>query len=212
MDFVCHAGGGFFDFGEFFFVLYTLFEFTAEADGFADIDPVIRLQARHIGDAGFAICFEEILPDFGDGEIVEIPEFALVSGAVGGLGGVAGVDRAGFAVFVEKIGEADFEIDIFFFEIVLEILFVFDDGVFEGDTVGTDEVGIDDKMILGVWTTHGHPGIPGFFFGDWGLGSGTSDNASNNKGKYDDNSSADKAVFDDFIHEFSFSSLDIFHL
>ncbi len=214
MNFFDHAGGDIFDFGEFFFVFDAFFEFAAEADGFADFDPVVGGEAGHVGNAGFAVCLEEIVPDGRNGEIVVVPEFAFVAGAVGGFGGVAGVDGTSFAVFVEEVGEADFEKDVVFGEVVFEILFVFDGGVFEGDTVRADEVGVDDVMILGVGIAYGHAIIPDFFFFDGRLRCSADDDTGDNQNKNNDNSSADKAIFDDFIHDFPsfFVFSDILHL
>ena len=67
------------------------------------------------------------------------------------------------AVFVQEVGDAYFEEDVVVFEILLELFFVFDDGVFEGDTVGADEVGIDDKVVFAFGITGGHGLIPDFF-------------------------------------------------
>ena len=136
--------GGFFgvflDFWDGFVALDAASELFAEASFFADIDPVIFAEARHLGSGGFAGAFEVIVPNGGDGEVVEVPEFVFVFGAVGGFGGVARIDGVSFAVFVEKIREADFDEDVVFFDVFFKVVFVFDDGVFKGDTIGTNEI------------------------------------------------------------------------
>lgn len=101
----------------------------------ADVDPVVFANARHLRKGGFAGSFKVVIPDAGNGEIVIIPEFAFFFGTVAAKGGVAGVDRIGFAVFIKKIGKANFVKNVVFFEVFFEIFFVLDDGVFEGDTI-----------------------------------------------------------------------------
>lgn len=53
------------------------------------------------------------------------------------------------------------------FEILFEFLFVFDDSVIKGDTVGTDDVGINDEIVFGVGVPHGHSLVPDFFTIGW---------------------------------------------
>ena len=40
---------------------------------------------------------------------------------------------------------------------------MFDDGVLEGDTVRTHEVGIDDEIVLGLGVADSHLGVPNAF-------------------------------------------------
>ena len=175
--------GGFFgggdDFVERGLVFDARFEGVTEADFFADFDPVILTELGHFGEGGFAEVFEVIAPDARDGGIVVVPEFAFVSGAVGGDGGVAGMDGVGFAVFVEEVGETDFDEDVVFGDVVLEIFFVLNDGVFEGDAVGTDKVGVDDEMVFGVGVADGGLRVPDFASGG-GASRHTGDNGGDN--------------------------------
>ena len=52
---------------------------------------------------------------------------------------------------------------------------MFDDGVFESNTIGADEVGIDDEIIFGVEIADGHLLVPDHF-GVAGLAVCASDN------------------------------------
>ena len=166
------------DFVEGVVIFDAGFEAVAKADFFADFDPVIFGEAAHLGEGAFAEVFEVIVPDGGDGKVVVIPELALIFGAVGGDGGVARVDGAGFAEFIEEVGEADFDKDVVLSDVILKFVLVLDDGVFEGDAIGADEVGVDDKVVLGLEVADGHVGIPDFF-GVGGLGRHTGDDSGN---------------------------------
>ncbi len=130
---------------------------------FAEVDPIFFAAGGHFGDSGFAGCFVIVVPDVGNGVVVIVPEFALVSSTVGGDGGVTGADGIGLAEFVEKIGEANFEKDIVFGEVFLKVFFVFDDSVFKSDTIRADEVGVDDEIIFGFEVANGHLLVPDFF-------------------------------------------------
>ena len=93
----------------------TLSKIVAETDLLAHFDPVGLAEFGHLGEGGFAVVFEIIVPDCGDGEVVIIPEFAFVFGAVGAESGVTGANRVGFAVFVEEVRETDFEENVVVF-------------------------------------------------------------------------------------------------
>ena len=80
---------------------------------------------------------------------------------------MAGADRVGFAVFVKKVGKANFEEDVVIFEVLLEFFFVFDNGVVESDTVRTDNIGVNNEIVFGVGVAHGHGLIPDFFAIRW---------------------------------------------
>ena len=54
-----------------------------------------------------------------------------------------------------------------FFDIFLEFVFVFDNGIFKSDTVRADNVGIDDEIVLGFGVANGHGGIPDFLSIGW---------------------------------------------
>ena len=146
---------------------------------FADVDPVFFVNFGHFGEGGFAEIFEIVAPNGGDGSIIIVPEFAFVAGAIGGDGGVARVDGLGFAIFVEEVGEANFEEDVVFFDVFLESVFVFDDGVFKGDAIGADEVGVDDEIVFGFEIADGHLFVPDLF-GVGRLTSHTGGNSSDN--------------------------------
>lgn len=85
--------GGFFgvfhDFVEGLVVFDTGDKGVAEADFFADFNPVIFVETAHFGDGTFAGTLEVIFPDAGNGEVVVVPETVFVFGAVGSNGGVA---------------------------------------------------------------------------------------------------------------------------
>lgn len=104
--------GIFLDFFERLVVFNAIFKTIAEASLFANVDPVRFAQFGDTRKGGFAGGGEVIIPNSSDGEVVVIPEFAFIFGAIGGDGGVARIDRVGFAVFVEEIGEADFVEDV----------------------------------------------------------------------------------------------------
>ena len=160
------------EFGGFFGILFDFIErvlifdaaikFFAEADLMTNFDPVILAEAAHLREGGFAEVFEEIVPDAGDSEIVIIPEFTLRFGAVGGDGRVAGVDRIGFAKFVEKVRETDFNEDVVFFDVFLKFVFVFDDGIFESYTVRANEIRVNDEVVFGIYVADGHLFVPNF--------------------------------------------------
>ena len=158
--------GGFFgillDFVERVLILDTVVKLFAEADLMTDFDPVILAEAVHLREGGFAEVFEEIVPDAGDSEIVIIPEFTLRFGAISGDGRVAGVDRIGFAKFVEEVRETYFDEDVVFFDVFLEFVFVLDDGVFEGNTVRADEIRVNNEVVFGIHVANGHLFIPNF--------------------------------------------------
>lgn len=63
---------------------------------------------------------------------------------------------------------------------------MFDDGVFEGNTVGADEIGIDDEVVLGFEIADGHTLIPDFF-GIGGLGGHTGDDGADQNSDNQDN-------------------------
>ena len=159
--------GVLFDFFERSFIFDAFSEAVAEADFFADIDPVGFAEFGHGGEGGFAVVFEVIVPDGGDGEVVVIPEFAFVFGAVGTKGGMTGADGVGFAIFVEEVGKADFKENVVIFDILFEFFFVLNDGVVEGDAVGADDIRVDDIIVLGVGVTHSHGLIPDFLTIRW---------------------------------------------
>ena len=139
------------------------FERFAEADLVTDLDPVVLLEVFHFTESGFAEIFEIIIPNTGDSEVVIIPEFAFLLGAVGGDGRVAGMNRVRFTIFIKKIRETDFDEDVVLFDILMEFVFVLDDGVFKGDAVRADEIGVNDEEVFGIWITDSHFGIPDFF-------------------------------------------------
>ncbi len=151
------------DLGEGLVVFDAIFESFTKTDGFTEIDPIGFVDIGHFGDAGFATTLEKVVPDAGDGFVIIIPELAFVFGAISAKGRVAGVNRGGLAVFVEEVREANLEQDVVFGEIFLELLFVFDDGVFESDTIRADEIGIDDEIIFGVEIAEGHLLVPDHF-------------------------------------------------
>ncbi len=165
------------DFGEGFVVIDAIFESFAKADGFAEVDPVGFVDIGHFGDAGFATALEKVVPDAGDGFVIIVPEFAFVFGAISAQSRIAGVDGGGFAVFVEKVREANFEQNVVFGEIFLEFLFVLDDSVFESNTIRADKVGIDDEIIFGVEIADGHLFVPDHF-GVAGFAGGAGNNSS----------------------------------
>ena len=66
---------------------------VTKANFLADANPVIFAEFSHIGEGGFAGSLEIIIPDGGEGEIVIIPEFTFVFGAIGGESGVTGANR-----------------------------------------------------------------------------------------------------------------------
>ena len=136
-EFGSFGGVGFYLFNSFV-VFDASFEVVAETDRFSNVNPVFFAKARHFGYGGFARGFEIIVPYGGNGFVVIIPEFAFFLGTVGGNGRMTGVDRVGFAVFVKKVREADFEEDVVIFDILPEIVFVFDNGVFKSDTIRTN--------------------------------------------------------------------------
>ncbi len=155
------------DFGERLVVFDTGSEFFIETNFLAEINPVFLVELGHLREGGFAGLFKVVVPNSGNSEIVIIPEFAFVAGTVRSNGGILGIDGVGFTVFVEEVGEADFEEDVIIFEILLELFFVFDDGVFEGDTIWADNVGIDDEVILSFRVTDGHGFVPHFVAVTW---------------------------------------------
>ena len=119
-------------------IFNTGFELFAEADFFTDGGPVFLSVATHFTKAGFAGGFEKVIPDGGNCEIVIIPEFTFVLGAVGGNCGVPRMIGVGLAVFVEEIGEPDFDKDVVTLNVFLELFLVFNNGILESDTVWTD--------------------------------------------------------------------------
>ena len=127
-----------FDFGKWGLVFDARFEIVAEADFLADFGPIILFLLVEGSKTGLAGIFEEIIPDGANGIVVIVPEFAFVSSAVGGDGRVARVFWIGLAIFVKIIGETDFDENVVFCNVFLEIFFVFDYGVFEGKTIWTN--------------------------------------------------------------------------
>ena len=97
------------DFFEGFVIFDAGNKIVIEVDLLAELNPIIFVDLVELGEGGFAESFEIIVPDGSDGEFVVIPEFAGFLGAVGGFGGVARVDGFGFAVFVEEVGEPNFD-------------------------------------------------------------------------------------------------------
>lgn len=73
------------------------------------------------------------------------------------------MDGATFAKFIEEVREANFDENVVFGDIFLEFVFVFDDGVFEGDTVRTNEIRINNKVIFSIYVAGGRLFIPYFF-------------------------------------------------
>ena len=77
---------------------------------------------------------------------------------------------------------------------------MFNDGVFEGDAIGANEVGIDDEIIFGFEVASGHGGVPDFF-GISGFATHASDNSSDDDA-YDEDytKNSEKFVhFDSFL-------------
>ena len=98
-----------FDFGEWVVVFDARLEGATKPDLLADVNPIVLAEAAHLGNGRFACIFEIIFPDSADGEVVIIPKFAFVFSAISSNGGITGVDGAGLAVLIEKIGEADLD-------------------------------------------------------------------------------------------------------
>ena len=119
-------------------VFDTRIKFVAEADLVADVGPVILVESLHLRKGGFAKILEIIIPNATDGEVIIIPKLAFVFGAVGGDGGIAGVNWVGFSILIEEVGKTNFDEDVVFLDVFLKLIFVFDDSIFEGDTVGAD--------------------------------------------------------------------------
>ena len=71
-----------------------------------------------------------------------------------------------------------------------------DDGIFKGDTIGTDDVGIDDEVIFGFGVANSGSGIPDFF-GIFGLIIHAGDNGG--KEHYDNRYDTDNTK--NFIHD-----------
>ena len=154
---------------------------------FTDINPVVFAEFAHRASGRFAGLFEVVVPNGGNGFVVIIPEFTFLFGAVSALSRVARVDGVGFAVFVKKIRKTNFEKDVIFFDVFLESFFVFDDGVFECDTVWTNEIGVDDEVIFGVETTHSCFGVPDFFGIVWFARVHAGDDGGDNDYNYGNN-------------------------
>ena len=85
------------------------------------------------------------------------------------------------AVFVEEVREADFDQNVVLFDVFVEFLFVFEDGVLEGDAVGADDVGVDDEVVFGVEVADGGLLVPDFV-GIWGLLVEANDDGGKNDG------------------------------
>ena len=120
------------------------------------------------------------------------------------------MDGPGFTKFVEEVGEADFDEDVVCFDVSLEVVLMFDDGVFKGDTVRTNEIGVDDEVIFSIHVANGGLFVPDFVGVIGGFRSHTDDNSSNNNCN-DDNNTADSKNFFHFAPLFAWSR-DIFHL
>ena len=101
----------------------------------ADVGPVIWFEVFHFREGRFAEVFEIIVPNATNSKIIIVPEFAFVFGTIGGHSRIARMDRVRLAVFIEKVGETYFDENVVFFDVFLEFVFVFDNGVFEGDAV-----------------------------------------------------------------------------
>ena len=86
---------------------------------------------------------------------------------------------------------------------------MFDDGVFEGDTIGTDKVRVDDEVVFGFEITDGHAFIPDFF-GVGGFGSHTGDDGADQNSDNQDNANDSGCFFHGFPP--SHDVRDIFHL
>ena len=74
----------------------------------ADFRPVFLPNFCHGFKSRFTEVFEIVIPDSSDSEIVIISEFTLIFGTVCGNGGITRMLRSGFAIFIKKVGEADF--------------------------------------------------------------------------------------------------------
>ena len=164
-----------------------------------------------MGEGGLAGILEIVVPDGGDGEVVVVPEFAFILSAIGGDGGIFGVDGVSLAVFVEEVGETDFEEDVVILEVLLEFLFMLDDGVLEGDTVWADNVGIDDEVILGFGIADGHSLVPDHFAIGWFVVH-TGNNGGKQYNNYRNDTDDTKCSFHVTPSLYSRVSRDIFHL
>lgn len=124
------------------------------------------------------------MPDSGDGVTVVFPKLAFVTCAIGGEGGIFGMFGLKLAVAIEKVGKANFEENIVVFKIFFKFLLILYKSVFEGDAVGTDDVGVGDEIILGVFIANSHGFVPDLL-GNRGAGLvETSDNDAENSCDY----------------------------
>ncbi len=89
IDLLGHFGGDFRELGERLVVFDTRSEGIAEPEAVAEADPVIFAKFVKCGEGVFAVIFEVIVPDGGDGLFVVVPEFAFAFGAIDGFGGEA---------------------------------------------------------------------------------------------------------------------------
>ena len=115
---------------------------------------------------------------------------------------MARTNGVSFAEFVKKIRKANFEKDIVFGEVFLEVFFVFNYSVFKSDAIRADEVGIDDEVVFGFEVANSRLFVPDFF----GVGRFVV-HAGNNGGNDNDDDSNDAKDAKEFFHFFD-SCLD----
>ncbi len=153
------------DFLEWGFLFVTGIECLAEPDIMGKIGPVGFIILVEGGESFFAVDFEVIVPDGGNGMAIVFPEFAFVTGAVGCDGRILRMLSLELAVEIEEIREAHLEKNVISFDIAIEIIFVLNDSILEGNAVRANNICIGDIVILGIFVANGQLFVPDFLGG-----------------------------------------------